>query len=164
MFLERLPQKIRASSGCTFQISLWRGLPIPNPSRTPLFFLDTPSRRKIWRSFFDMLTEDGINVDFEDLVSHLDELAEHEMNNRQIRNVFATAWQLALFERQRLEWGHIEQSLAMAEQFNGQLKELQRVSDTDRVRDKKVRWQRHSAIPHSFIFIPIVEIFKDRDC
>lgn len=103
--------------------------------------LDTPSRRKIWQNFFDMLTEDeSMDVDTEDLVSHLDELAEHEMNGRQIRNVLATAWQTALYKKQRMQWEHLEQSLMTADQFDGYLRKLQGVSDQDRARDEKVRW------------------------
>ncbi|KAF2739172.1 P-loop containing nucleoside triphosphate hydrolase protein [Polyplosphaeria fusca] len=112
--------------------------------------LDTPSRRRIWQNFFDMLAEEDLNpssetrssapdVDKESILEHLDELAEHEMNGRQIRNVLTTAWQIALFKGEMLSWTHIEHSLVTAEQFNVYLRKLQGVKDEDRMRDEKVR-------------------------
>ncbi|ORX99893.1 P-loop containing nucleoside triphosphate hydrolase protein [Clohesyomyces aquaticus] len=102
--------------------------------------LDAPSRKKIWQGFLEMLAESDQDVDTEDILSHLDEIADHEMNGRQIRNVLATAHQLAIFKKQRLEWEHVELSLENAEQFNKYSRKLQGVSDTDRARDEKVRW------------------------
>ena len=61
--------------------------------------LGAASRRRIWQNFFDMLQTDSTDsgegssedVDMADLMAHVGELVSHEMNGRQIRNVFTTA-------------------------------------------------------------------------
>jgi len=45
--------------------------------------LDSLSQKKIWQNFFDMLQADAEDVDLENIRSHLDELADQEMNGRQ---------------------------------------------------------------------------------
>lgn len=86
--------------------------------------LNAPSRRKIWHNFFDMVHADDGDVDMDDLLGHVDELVRHEMNGRQIRNVFTTARQLALFKNERLVWGHLEQALGSVCEFNRYLTQL----------------------------------------
>lgn len=71
-----------------------------------------------------MLEVDGEDVDLEDLRSHLDDLADEEMNGRQIRNVLTTARQLALFKQETLDWGIMEQALQPAADFKKYLQKF----------------------------------------
>ena len=79
--------------------------------------LDKLSRKNIWQNFFNMLQADGENINLGNLCSHMDELADHEINGRQIRNVVMTARQLALFRKGALDWGHIEQAIKPVNDF-----------------------------------------------
>lgn len=60
--------------------------------------LSRTQRRAIWENFFNRLEEiEKDSVDTDDLREHLDELAAHDMNGRQIRNSITTARQLARY-------------------------------------------------------------------
>lgn len=64
--------------------------------------LSMHQRTRIWENFFkrlEQLNEEGI--DFDDLKDHVDKLAEHKMNGREIRNVITTARQFARWERKQ---------------------------------------------------------------
>ncbi|KAK4032147.1 Fidgetin-like protein 1 [Parachaetomium inaequale] len=86
--------------------------------------LDLPSRRAVWANFLEMLRSDGEEADYDGISVHLDELADKEMNGRQIRNAVTTARQLALFEGVRVEWGHVEQAIAAAADFDCHLRRV----------------------------------------
>ncbi|TLD20617.1 hypothetical protein PspLS_08580 [Pyricularia sp. CBS 133598] len=124
--------------------------------------LDGPSRRKIWHNFLHMMREnkkmedddgddygcvdgegdDGgevIAVDFKDIVAHMDELAAYEMNGREIRNSLATARQLAVFERETLDWDGIKDAIEVSNDFNNYIKEVHGRTDEQWGRDNKFR-------------------------
>lgn len=98
--------------------------------------LNRSARRQIWQNFLDMLEEDEENVNFEAINFHLDDLAEKDLNGRQIRNVLTTARQLAIFENERLDWDHLEQALSVSADFSKYLKRLQGHTDEQRARDQ----------------------------
>ncbi|CCF46130.1 AAA family ATPase [Colletotrichum higginsianum] len=64
--------------------------------------LTTHQRTMIWGNFFrrlkDMSDED---IDFVDLEDHVEDLARHKMNGREIRNVITTARQVVRWERKQ---------------------------------------------------------------
>jgi hypothetical protein len=101
--------------------------------------LDAESRRKIWHNFFDMVRTDEEDVDLPDLLSHIDELVSQEMNGRQIRNVFTTARQLALFKKETLTWEHMEQALKSVRDFKRYLRRLHGHTEEQWARDEKLR-------------------------
>jgi hypothetical protein len=83
------------------------------------------ARRAIWRNFIRMLEDSGADVNISNLEAHIDELAEQEMNGRQIRNAMTTGRQLALHRKQRFDWEHLEQALMTAKAFDQYLKTVQ---------------------------------------
>lgn len=101
--------------------------------------LNRVSRKRIWQNFLDMLEEDEENVNFDQLKYHLDDLAERELNGRQIRNVLTTARQLAIYRNERLDWQHLNQALTVSSDFNEYLKRMQGHSDDQRARDIGLR-------------------------
>lgn len=111
--------------------------------------LDKASRHKIWNNFLNMMRDnirqdDADNgeketVDFDDITAHMDELAQFEMNGRQIRNSLATARQLALFEHETLDWERIKDAIEVASDFNNYIKEVHGHTDEQWVRDNKFR-------------------------
>ncbi|MCJ1394413.1 hypothetical protein MMC18_007291 [Xylographa bjoerkii] len=101
--------------------------------------LNRSSRRKIWHNFLEMLEEDNENVDFKELHSHLDELAGHELNGRQIRNALTTARQLAIYKKEQLEWGHLEHALSLSTEFNDYLKRVQGHTDDQWATEERIR-------------------------
>ncbi|KAK8039917.1 hypothetical protein PG993_008328 [Apiospora rasikravindrae] len=118
--------------------------------------LDGPGRRKIWHNFLHMMREnmkiedddeDGSDgngeqansVDLDDIVAHMDELAAYEMNGRQIRNSLATARQLAVFERETLDWDRIKDAIEVTSDFNNYIKEVHGHTDEQWVRDNRFR-------------------------
>ena len=86
-----------------------------------------------------MLDEDKEDVNFDELRHHLDELADHDMNGRQIRNVLTTARQLAIYRKERLDWEHLEQAMQVSTDFNTYLKKVQGHSDDQWAREEKLR-------------------------
>jgi len=86
-----------------------------------------------------MLEAADANVNIGELEEHIDELAEEEMNGRQIRNAMTTARQLALHRKQRLDWSHLEQALTTAKEFDRYLKKVQGHSDKQWAREN--RWR-----------------------
>jgi ATP-dependent Clp protease ATP-binding subunit ClpA len=85
--------------------------------------LTKPQRRKIWRNFFTRLKElKETNVDFDDLFDHIDNLAEEEMNGRQIRNSITIARQLAKYDDEEFGYEHLGRVIKVAAKFDGYLK------------------------------------------
>ncbi|EAQ83654.1 hypothetical protein CHGG_10058 [Chaetomium globosum CBS 148.51] len=88
--------------------------------------LKKPQRRKIWRNFLTRLRDVGeAGVDYDDLNDHIDDLAEEDMNGRQIRNAITTARQLAQFRGQKLSFAQLKHVIAVAGRFEGYLKGVQ---------------------------------------
>ncbi|KAI0403448.1 hypothetical protein F4802DRAFT_599046 [Xylaria palmicola] len=101
--------------------------------------LAAPSRRKIWRNFLDLLSADEENIDADDILAHMDELSNYEMNGRQIRNALTTARQLALFEQETLDWDRIKDSIEVASEFNKYLMEVHGHTEEQWSRENNVR-------------------------
>jgi SpoVK/Ycf46/Vps4 family AAA+-type ATPase len=79
--------------------------------------LNQSSRKHIWHNLIDSFEEDKGRANFEEIRSHLDDLAGKELNGHQIRNVFKTAKELAMFAHERLEWGHLVQAVSISSTF-----------------------------------------------
>jgi len=87
--------------------------------------LKKPQRKKIWRNFFTRLRDLGeTEVDYDDLSDHLDDLAEEEMNGRQIRNAITTARQLAQFDGKKFSYAQLQHVIGVAGKFEGYLKDV----------------------------------------
>lgn len=101
--------------------------------------LTAKSRQRIWQNFFDMVRAEEEDVDLDDLEKHIDELAGHEMNGRQIRNFFTTGRQLALYRKETLEWDHLEQALQAVSDFGRYLRKLHGHSEDQWAKEEKLR-------------------------
>lgn len=97
------------------------------------------ARKAIWKNFINILESSSANANIGELEDHLDELAQEEMNGRQIRNAMTTARQLALHQKERLDWTHLEQALSTAKEFDRYLKVQGGHSDKQWARDN--RWR-----------------------
>ena len=86
-----------------------------------------------------MMEEDEEDIDSDGLSLRLGELADHEMNGRQIRNVLTTARQLATFKKEKLEWAHLEQSIKIASDFSRYLTSVHGHEDDQWAREEKLR-------------------------
>lgn len=97
------------------------------------------SRRQIWSNFLARLegTEEGENVD--DIRYRLDELANHKLNGREIRNALSTARQLASHECKKMGWEHLELAIKTANDFGKYLRDCHGHSDRDWARERKER-------------------------
>lgn len=101
--------------------------------------LNRSARKTIWQNFLDMLEEDEEDVNFDEIKFRLDDLAGKELNGRQIRNVLTTARQLAIFRKERLDYGHLEQALSVSSAFTQYLNRMQGHTDDQRMRDESLR-------------------------
>src|SRR5262249_8113099 len=86
-------------------------------------------RRKIWENFIERL-DDGEQQAKEELRQNLDDLAEWELNGRQIRNVLTIAQSLALSRGRRsgaMRYAHVEkvasETIGFQEYFESTLRE-----------------------------------------
>jgi DNA-binding ferritin-like protein len=73
-------------------------------------------------NFIHLLTK--FEADTKDLLDHVDDLAKLRMNGREIRNIVSTATQLALYQRERLSYVHLERCIEVAAEFEAYLNQL----------------------------------------
>lgn len=87
-----------------------------------------------------MIEESGDeDVNMAVLKRRLDELARHELNGRQIRNILLTAWQLAKHEGERLDWKHLSHAIMKAVDFDKYLTDVRGFDDDERARGERMR-------------------------
>lgn len=97
--------------------------------------LDKEQRLKIWGNFLRRLQSVdtrvrgsgasrhyGINI--AQISEHLQELAEENLNGRDIRNVISTARQLASYKECRMEYSHLKTVMDETRRFEDYLKTL----------------------------------------
>ena len=117
-------------------------------------------RAKIWKNFLNRLremdksppakvTEPGtrnktaaepIGIDFDDIECYLSDLAEVEMNGRQIRNAITTARQLAKFKKELMNYSHLRHVIKVSSKFDSYLNTVREgLSDDQIARDDGVR-------------------------
>ena len=96
--------------------------------------LKLKDRRKIWENFIKRLeTLEEKGVDFDDLYKHVNDLAKHELNGRQIRNAITTARQLALYEEKDLDFNDLQQVIKVALKFDKYTTDMQEGRTDDEV-------------------------------
>ncbi|KAJ0162481.1 hypothetical protein CTA2_4490 [Colletotrichum tanaceti] len=92
--------------------------------------LTKKSHRVILRNFFDMIEDSSDEeANMPELERRLDQLAQEEMNGRQIRNALLTSRQLAKHRNERLNWDHLSQVMKTSAAFNKYLKAVRGHSD-----------------------------------
>jgi SpoVK/Ycf46/Vps4 family AAA+-type ATPase len=101
--------------------------------------LDRIARKKIWKNFLDMMEVDEENVNLDELANHIQELADQDMNGREIRNALTTARQLALFQKETLGWEHVEQAITTSRDFKKYLGAVHKHTDDQYARDQEMR-------------------------
>src|ERR1700753_2329243 len=80
--------------------------------------LSKPQRIKIWKNFINRLQSlQETDIDFDDINCYIGELADHEMNGRQIRNAITTSRQLARFRGQNMSYAHLNHAIKVASKF-----------------------------------------------
>ncbi|PYI06177.1 P-loop containing nucleoside triphosphate hydrolase protein [Aspergillus sclerotiicarbonarius CBS 121057] len=87
--------------------------------------LTLPQRRKIWLNLINRLKRlNQPNIDFEDVECYIPELAEKDMNGRQIRNSITTARQLAKFKGRNMSYEDLKHVIGVASEFDQYLFEV----------------------------------------
>jgi SpoVK/Ycf46/Vps4 family AAA+-type ATPase len=103
--------------------------------------LTEAQRVTIWENFFerlDTIDEESVNVD--ELRRNVRELAKYDMNGRQIRNALTTARQLALFEKETMDFRHLKHAIKVSAKFDQYLKNVKHgATDDDIAREEGVR-------------------------
>lgn len=97
------------------------------------------SRKQIWQNFFEMIEEENDEIDMSEFYSRIDELAEEEMNGRQIRNCLKTAQHLSKFRNEPLSWRSLSQAITTASNFQKYLKDIQGHNDDTWAREERLR-------------------------
>jgi hypothetical protein len=69
-------------------------------------------------------TVDAENVDFDDILDHLDELGNRDINGREIRNAITIARQLAQFKNEKFCYSHLDRVLRVSGKFGKYLRDL----------------------------------------
>ena len=77
---------------------------------------------------------DGDDVDFDDIINHIDELGSEDMNGRQIRNAITTARQLALYKGKKFCYEHLRHVIEVSGEFETYLKGLRERYTDDRIK------------------------------
>ncbi|RGP77597.1 aaa family atpase [Fusarium longipes] len=108
--------------------------------------LTKSQRRTIWSNFLERLNklekessvlepiterkrkqEEDRGINFDDLERHLTDLAEEQMNGRQIRNAITTARQLANFKDESMTYKHLNHVIKISRKFD---KYIEKVRDS----------------------------------
>lgn len=96
--------------------------------------LTVSQRKKIWRNFINRLKSlDDQNVDFDDIDCYIDEIADQEMNGRQIRNAITTARQLAQYKGKKLSYTHLKHVIGVSGKFDKYLKDVKEGFTDDQI-------------------------------
>ncbi|KAF6822948.1 AAA family ATPase [Colletotrichum plurivorum] len=111
--------------------------------------LSEDQRLKIWKNFIDRIEKldklriagastainnggrQDLGLNTEEIRSHLPELAQTNLNGREIRNAISTARQLAVYREQPLGYKHITSVIGEAKKFDEYLKELKQGYSAD---------------------------------
>ncbi|KAI1827299.1 hypothetical protein F4861DRAFT_550865 [Xylaria intraflava] len=114
--------------------------------------LNQHQRYKIWENFIRRLERlestrlalasspssapeaSGCGFDFEDIRVHIAELAECNLNGREIRNAISTARQLARYKNEPLAYKHLERVIKETRKFEEYVTELNRGFSSDEIR------------------------------
>ncbi|PTB53826.1 hypothetical protein M431DRAFT_6109 [Trichoderma harzianum CBS 226.95] len=82
----------------------------------------------------------GYGININEIRDRVEELADESMNGRQIRNTISTARQLAMYQRKKLGYEHIQAVIREANKFDEYLIELNKGYSADEIqRDKRER-------------------------
>jgi hypothetical protein len=102
--------------------------------------LNKDQRKQIWKIFFKRLEGfekmESVNkevVDIEDLRDHLDELSNHNMNGRQIRNAVTTARQLAVHKKEKMNFKHLNHVIKVAQKFERYILDVHEGTSDDQI-------------------------------
>ncbi|OAL03335.1 P-loop containing nucleoside triphosphate hydrolase protein [Phaeosphaeriaceae sp. SRC1lsM3a] len=117
--------------------------------------LDRSQRQKIWTNFLSRLRDmnnkvtsiepttqktDPIDIDFDDISCYMSELADIEMNGRQIRNAITTARQLAKFKKEQMSYRHLKHVIGVSSKFDKYLEGVREGFTDDQImRDGGIR-------------------------
>jgi SpoVK/Ycf46/Vps4 family AAA+-type ATPase len=103
--------------------------------------LNRSQRHKIWRNMINRLrTLEQPNIDFDDIDCYISELAEQEMNGRQIRNAITTARQLAKFKGRNMTHADLKHVIDVAGRFDRYLYDVREGFTDDAIaRDSGLR-------------------------
>ncbi|KAK8849096.1 P-loop containing nucleoside triphosphate hydrolase protein [Apiospora arundinis] len=94
--------------------------------------LNVPQRRKIWRTFLNRLRNISVGqIDYDDILDNLDELARRDINGRAIRNAITTARQLAQYRKQVMMFADLEYVIDVASKFDDYIQTEVREGLTD---------------------------------
>ena len=74
-----------------------------------------------------------LGINSQEVRAKLDELAEAELNGREIRNAVSTARQLAMFRKEPMGYKHIQIVIEEAKKFDKYLKDLNQGFTTDQI-------------------------------
>lgn len=106
--------------------------------------LDRNQRKEIWTNFIRRLEylavntgSVGLEIDAKDVYNHIDQLANPELNGREIRNAISTARQLARYREEALGYKHLQSVIAEAEKFDRYLTELQEGFSADELQNDR---------------------------
>ncbi|GCB27380.1 ATPase family AAA domain-containing protein 3 [Aspergillus awamori] len=103
--------------------------------------LTLPQRKKIWLNLINRLRKlQQPNIDFEDVECYVSELAEKDMNGRQIRNAITTARQLAKFKGRDMSYEDLKHVIGVASEFDEYLFEVkEKLTDDVIARESGIR-------------------------
>ena len=97
--------------------------------------LTASQQKKVWRNFLNRLKVlDSENIDFDDIIDHIDELGQENMNGRQIRNAITTARQLAQFKNKKFSYEHLKHVIEVGGEFERYLKALREGFSDDEIK------------------------------
>jgi hypothetical protein len=77
--------------------------------------------------------ESSLGINFDDIECYIGELAQHDLNGRQIRNVITTGRQFATFRGERMSYQHLKHVITVSSKFDTYLKKVQEGFSGDQI-------------------------------
>ncbi|KAI1359949.1 hypothetical protein F5Y08DRAFT_62021 [Xylaria arbuscula] len=95
--------------------------------------LDTSRAAPLTSSSPTTRSTSGFGFDFPDIRAHIAELADRNLNGREIRNAISTARQLAMYKREPMSYKHLERVIKETTKFEAYITELNRGFTSDEI-------------------------------
>ena len=89
--------------------------------------LTMEQRNQIWiNSFKHLHISNACDMDYDDIMWHIGDLAKHQLNGREIRNVITTARSLSKHKNAKLNYKYLNQVISVTREFDQYLLEVKR--------------------------------------
>ncbi|KAL4945912.1 hypothetical protein BDV06DRAFT_235834 [Aspergillus oleicola] len=101
--------------------------------------LDKSSRRRVWSNFITRLHQTNPSAKADQILDNIDELANFELNGREIRNSIRTSLLLAEFRKKELQYSHLMEVIDVSNEFVQYLRDIHGHGASEWAKSQRIR-------------------------